>query len=71
MRLVHTFLATRHVLLEFRHRNKGLLLSELGAYLASPDHAKARTKRLSNLVRSAKWAARLIERFRWQQADQR
>ena len=31
LRLVHTFLATLHVLLEFRHRNNGLLLSELGA----------------------------------------
>jgi hypothetical protein len=71
LRLVHTFLATLHVLLEFRHRNNGLLLSELGAYLASPDHAPAGTKRLSNLVRSSKWTPQLIERFLWQQADQR
>jgi hypothetical protein len=69
--LVQTFLATLQVLLEFRHRNNGLLLSELGAYLASPDHAPAGTKRLSNLLRSAKWAASLIERFIWQQAEQR
>lgn len=70
LRLVQTFLATLHVLLEFRHRNNGLLLSELGAYLAWPDHAPAGTKRLSNLLRSAKWASSLIERFLWQQADQ-
>jgi hypothetical protein len=69
--VVHTFLATLHVLLEFRHRNNGLLLSELGAYLTSPDHAPAGTKRLSNLVRSAKWTPQLIERFLWQQTDQR
>ncbi len=71
LRLVHTFLATLHVLLEFRHRNNGLLLSELGAYLASPAHAKARTKRLSTLVRSARWSAQLIEHFLWSQAENR
>ena len=70
LRLVHTFLATLHVLLEFRQRNNGLRLSELGASLASPDHAPAGTKRLSNLLRSAKWVSSLIERFLWQQADQ-
>ena len=70
LRLVHTFVATLHVLLAFRHRNNGLLLSELGAYLVSPEHAPAGTKRLSNLWRSAKWSAQLIERFLWQQADQ-
>jgi len=41
----------------------------LGAYLASPDHAKACTKRLSTLLRSARWAASLIEHFLGQQAD--
>lgn len=71
LRLVHTFLATLHVLLQFRHRNNGLLLSELGAYLASPDHAPAGTKRLSNLLRSCKWTSQLIEDFLWHQADQR
>jgi hypothetical protein len=71
LRLVHTFLATLHVLLEFRHRNNGLHFRELGAYLASPDHAPAGTKRLSNLLRSSKWTTQLIERFLWQQADQR
>jgi len=71
LRLVHTFLATLHGLLEFRHRNNGLLLSELGAYLASPDHAPAGTKRLSRLLHSSKWASSLIEGFLWQQADAR
>lgn len=71
LRLVQTFLATLHVLLEFRHRNNGLLLSELGAYLASPDHAPAGTKRLSNLLHSGKWASQFIEAFLWRQADER
>jgi hypothetical protein len=71
LRLVQTFLATLHVLLELRHRNNGLLLSELGAYLASPDHAPAGTKRLSNLLHSSTWASQFIENFLWQQANER
>jgi hypothetical protein len=71
LRLGQTFLATLHVLLEFRHRNNGLLLSELGAYLVSPDHAPAGTKRLSNLLHSFKWTSPLLEGFLWQQADRR
>lgn len=40
VRLVQTFVATLHVLLQFRHRNNGLPLSELGGYLATPEHAQ-------------------------------
>src|SRR5579862_7678932 len=67
-RLVRTVLASVEAILAFRHRAHGLLLSELGAYLAGPDHAPAGTKRLSNLLRSAKWTAAVIEAFLWQQA---
>jgi hypothetical protein len=70
-RLVRTFFKTIQVILEFRHRSAGLLLSELGAYLLSPAQAPAGTKRLSNLLRCGKWAYGLIEQFLWQQADQR
>lgn len=70
LRLVQTFLATLHALLEFRHRNNGLLLSELGAYLCAPTSAPAGTKRLSRLLHATGWTAHLIERFLWQQADQ-
>lgn len=70
-RLVRTFFKTIQVVLEFRHRSVGLLLSELGAYLISPDQAPAGTKRLSNLLRCGKWAYGLIEQFLWQRADQR
>src|SRR5687768_12662599 len=54
-RLVRTFRQTLEVLLVFRHRQYGLLLAELGAFLLSPDRAPAGTKRLSNLLRSPKW----------------
>src|SRR5579871_5051259 len=59
-RLVRTLLHTVQAILQFRHRAHGLLLSELGAYLLSPAHAPAGTKRLSNLLHSPKWAASLI-----------
>jgi hypothetical protein len=70
-RLVRTFLATLQAMVQFRDRAHGLLLSELGAYITSPECAPAGTKRLSNLLRSKKWSYHLIERFLWRQADQR
>jgi hypothetical protein len=70
-RLVTTFLALLQTIITFRDRVNGLLLSELGGYLLSPRQAPAGTKRISNLLRSAKWSANLITDFMWQQADQR
>src|SRR5438105_3735044 len=70
-RLVRTLLATLSVIIQFRNRANGLLLSELGAYLASPDQAPAGTKRLSNLLRCSKWEYSIIERFLWERARQR
>lgn len=70
-RLVVTFLETLQALLIWRHRNLGMLLSELGSYLASPGHAPAGTKRLSNLLRSPNWEARLLADWLWQQAVER
>jgi hypothetical protein len=69
-RLVRTFLATIQVIITFRDRANGLLLSELGAYLETPEKAPAGTKRLSNLLHSCKWTAWLIARFLWQRASQ-
>ncbi len=46
-RLVRTFLQTVTVILTFRDRINGLLLSEMGGYLDTPDKAPAGTKRLS------------------------
>ncbi len=68
-RLVRTFLSTLQVIVQFRQGSQGLLLSELGGYLLSPDRAPAGTKRLSNLLRSQKWTWRLIAHFLWQGAD--
>jgi hypothetical protein len=67
-RLVRTFAATIAAILMWRNRQHGLLLSELGAYLLSPQQAPAGTKRLSNLLHSRRWSADLIDRWLWEQA---
>ncbi len=54
-RLVRTLLHTVTAILTFRDRLNGLLLSEMGGYLDTPDKAPAGTKRLSRLLHSAKW----------------
>lgn len=70
-RLVRTFAGTIAAILRFRHPRCGLLLSELGAYLTSPLHAPAGTKRLSNLLRSRRWDAEQIADFLWRGAQAR
>jgi hypothetical protein len=70
-RLVHTFLETILVLIIHRHRNLGLVLSELGGYLATPSHAPAGTKRLSRLLRSTRWQSSVVEQFLWDIAGER
>jgi hypothetical protein len=70
-RLVRTFVKTLQAIVTFRHSSQGLLLSELGSYITSPAAAPAGTKRLSNLLRSAKWEAEIIERFLWESAKSR
>src|SRR5438045_8717943 len=69
-RLVRTFLQTIEVIITIRSRAHGLLLSELGGYLDTPDKAPAGTKRLSNLLHSPKWGDWLIEQFLRQRATQ-
>lgn len=70
-RLVSTFLATLIAIVQWRNRPHGLLLSELGAYLLTPEQAPAGTKRLSNLLRSPHWTAKLIVSWLWQRAEAR
>lgn len=70
-RLVSTLLGLVMAIIMHRHRNNGLLLSELGGYLLGAEHCRAGTKRISNLVHSEKWEARIIEDFLWQEARQR
>lgn len=62
-RLARTFFNLFLVILMFRNRAMGLLLSELGGYVCGFAHAPAGTKRISNLLRSKKWKAALIDTF--------
>jgi hypothetical protein len=62
-RLVRTFFDLMVIILMFRERRMGLLLSELGGYLCGFKHAPAGTKRISNLLRSPKWSADIIDHF--------
>jgi hypothetical protein len=70
-RLVQTFLGLVMAIVIHRHRNHGLVLSELGGYLLGPEHSRAGTKRISNLIHSDKWGARMIVRFLWETGTQR
>jgi hypothetical protein len=70
-RLVRTFVRAIAAIMTFRNQAQGLCLSELGSYIASPAQAPAGTKRLSNLLRCAKWGKELIDRYLWERADKR
>ena len=70
-RLVRTFFNLFVVILTFRNRPMGLLLSELGGYICGFAHAPAGTKRISNLLRSRKWRATIIDDFLFQQSQTR
>jgi hypothetical protein len=70
-RLVQTFLGVVLAILMHRHRNNGLLLSELGSYLLGAEQCQAGTKRISNLVHNQRWEAGIIEEFLWQRGTQR
>jgi hypothetical protein len=69
-RLVQTLLDLLIVIVIHRHRNQGLLLSELGGHILDGEHAPAGTKRISNLLGHPGWEARAITEYIWQQADQ-
>jgi hypothetical protein len=70
-RLVSTFVGLVIAIIMHRHRNQGLLLSELGGYLLGPERCCAGTKRISNLIHSDKWTAQLISRYLWRQGTER
>lgn len=70
-RLVRTFHSLFIIILFFRNRRMGLLLSELGGYLCGPAHAPAGTKRISNLLLSKKWNAQDVDDQLFSQATAR
>lgn len=70
-RLVNTFLGLVMAVVIHRHRNNGLLLSELGSYLLGAEAGRAGTKRISNLVHSERWGTEFIEEYFWQTGTER
>jgi hypothetical protein len=70
-RLVQTFFDLLVVIIIHRHRNTGLLLSELGGHLMGMDRAPAGTKRIANLLHSDGWKADLLETWLWEQGDEK
>ncbi|HJR79231.1 MAG TPA: transposase [Anaerolineales bacterium] len=70
-RLVKTLLDLVLVILLHRHRNNGLLLSELGDHLLGGERGPAGVKRIASLVHSVRWNSSLILNYLWKRADER
>ncbi len=70
-RLVKTLLDLVLVILIHRHRNNGLLLSELGDQLLGGARGPAGVKRIANLLHSERWKSSWILKYLWQQAEAR
>jgi Transposase DDE domain len=68
-RLVHTLLDLLVVIVMHRHRQQGLVLSELGGYLLGEAQAPAGTKRISALLKSPRWTAQTIETYLWEKGE--
>jgi hypothetical protein len=69
-RLVKTLLDMVQVILIHRHRNNGLLLSELGDHLLGGERGPAGVKRIAKLLQSQRWNSQIITEYLWKQGDQ-
>lgn len=70
-RLVKTCLDLVLVILMHRHRNHGLLLSELGDHLLGGERGPAGVKRIASVVHSMKWESAMILKYLWKQANEK
>jgi hypothetical protein len=68
-RLVKTLLDLVVVILMHRHRNNGLLLSELGDDLLGGERGPAGVKRIASLLHSVKWQSAWILKYLWKRAN--
>ena len=68
-RLVKTLLDLVLVILIHRHRNSGLLLSELGDHLLGGERGPAGVKRIASLLHSVKWHSVWILNYLWRIAN--
>lgn len=67
-RLVKTILDLVLVIVMHRHRNNGLLLSELGEHLMGSDRGPAGVKRIASVLHSSRWQSHIILKYLWKQA---
>lgn len=68
-RLVKTVLDLVLVIVMHRHRNNGLLLSELGEHLMGSDRGPAGVKRIASVLHSSRWRSQIILKYLWKQAN--
>jgi DDE family transposase len=70
-RLVKTLLDLVLVILMHRHRNTGLVMSELGDHLLGGGRGPAGAKRIASLLHSLKWKSELIGEYLWRKANEK
>lgn len=70
-RLVKTLLDLVLVILMHRHRNNGLLLSELGDHLLGGERGPAGVKRIASLLHSGRWKSIWIVSYLWKRAEEK
>jgi hypothetical protein len=70
-RLVKTLLDLVMVILMHRHRNTGLVMSELGDHLLGGGRGPAGAKRIASLLHSLKWKSELIGEYLWRKANEK
>ena len=71
VRLVRTLVDLVLLILLYRDRHQGLILSELGGHLLGDNHAPAGSKRIGNLLRSKRWQSSIIDHYLWTLGDER
>jgi hypothetical protein len=71
VRLVKTLLDVVLLIVLYRDRHQGLILSELGGQLLGEGHAPAGSKRIGNLLRSTRWQAAEISAYLWEMGQER
>jgi hypothetical protein len=69
--LMKTLLDLVLVILMHRHRNNGLLLSELGDHLLGGERGPAGVKRIASLLYSHRWRSGLIVKWLWGRGDEK
>lgn len=70
-RLVKTVMDLVLVIVMHRHRNNGLLLSELGERLLRSSRGPAGVKRIASVLHSSHWRSQMILEPMWKQAHAR